>query len=142
MSQSCYKGASLNSRKGFLLLLLYRTIPFIGNVQEVGIHGERRLPSFGLWDRDSVCLCIGQKTGSAVEVPFAPGCNDLDVWLEGIVAQLKADLIVSLAGGAMRDGIGAHLACDFDLALGDERASDAGAQQVHALVERICPDTW
>ena len=37
----------------------------------------------------------------------------------------------------MADGVGAGLAGDLDLLLGDQRPGDGGAEQVHALVERV-----
>src|SRR5262249_22999941 len=60
-----------------------------------------------------------------------------DVGIERIIGELEADLVVALAGRAVRDGIGADLACDLDLALGDQRASDRGAEKIGALVERV-----
>ena len=71
------------------------------------------------------------------EIPFAPRCDDLDVGIERVIAELEADLIVAFAGGAMGDGIGADLAGDLDLPLGDQRPRDRGAEQVGALIERI-----
>src|SRR3546814_4980057 len=46
-------------------------------------------------------------------------------------------LVVALAGGAMADRIGTDLAGDLDLALGDQRPGDRGAEQVEALVHGI-----
>ncbi len=37
----------------------------------------------------------------------------------------------------MADGVGAHLAGDLDLLLGDQRPGDRGAQQVLALIDRV-----
>jgi hypothetical protein len=48
--------------------------------------------------------------GRRSEVPLAPGCNDLDVGSERVIAELKAHLVVALAGGPVSDGIGPHLA--------------------------------
>jgi hypothetical protein len=84
-----------------------------------------------------VVLSEAQQGLAGLEVPFAPGGDDLDVRLEGVVAELEADLIVALAGGAVGDRGRAHLAGDLDLALGDEGAGDAGAQQVLALVQGV-----
>ena len=42
----------------------------------------------------------------------------------------------------MRDGIGAHGFCDFNLALGDQRAGDGSAQQIHAFIQRIGAEHW
>ena len=65
------------------------------------------------------------------------GGDDLDVGLQRIVAELEADLVVALAGGAVGDGVGTHQLGDLDLALGDQRPGDRGAEQVLALVERV-----
>src|SRR6266850_1535990 len=56
-------------------------------------------------------------SGARGQIPLAPGCNDLDVGSERIIAELEADLVVTLAGGAVSDGIGTNLAGDLDLAL-------------------------
>src|ERR1700737_2735943 len=82
-------------------------------------------------------LGIIEKPGARGEIPFAPGCYDLDVGGERVVAELEADLVVALAGGAMGDGIGADLASDLDLPLGDQRGRDRGAEKVGAFIERV-----
>ncbi len=65
------------------------------------------------------------------------GAITLDVGLERIIAELEADLVVALAGGAVTDRVGADRARDLDLALGDQRPGDRGAEQILALVERV-----
>jgi hypothetical protein len=40
----------------------------------------------------------------------------------------------------VRDGIRADLLRDLDLALGDERPRDRGAEEVRPLIERVCPE--
>lgn len=52
---------------------------------------------------------------------------------------LEAHLVVALAGGAMGHSVRAHLLGNLNLALGDQRARDGGAQQVGALVQRVGP---
>ncbi len=62
------------------------------------------------------------------------------IWIAGskrVVAELEAHLVVALAGGAVADGVGARLAGDVDLLLGDQRPRDRGAEQVDALVQRV-----
>jgi hypothetical protein len=54
-----------------------------------------------------------------------------------VIGELEAHLVVALAGRAMGDGIGPGLARDLDLALGDERPGDGGAQEIAALIEGI-----
>ena len=82
-------------------------------------------------------LGVVQQSGAAVQVPHAPGGDHLDVGLEGVVAQFEPDLIVALAGGAVGDRVGADFVGDLDLALGDQRPGDRGAEQVCALVQRV-----
>jgi hypothetical protein len=53
--------------------------------------------------------------------------------------QFKPHLIIALARGAVRHGIGAHRLCNLYLALGNERARYGGTQQVHALILRVGP---
>jgi hypothetical protein len=78
-----------------------------------------------------------EQLGARGELPFAPRRDHLDVGLERIIGELEADLVVALAGGAVGDGVGAGLARDLDLALGDQRPGDRGAEQVLALIERV-----
>jgi hypothetical protein len=49
----------------------------------------------------------------------------------------KADLVVALAGGAVRHGVGAARDGDIDLLLRDQRPRNRGAQQVDALIQRV-----
>ena len=57
--------------------------------------------------------------------------------IERVVAEFEAHLIVAFAGGAVTHRVGARLARNFDLALGDQRPCDRGAEQVFALVNRV-----
>ena len=74
---------------------------------------------------------------AALELPLAPRRDDLDVGLQRIIAELEADLVVALAGGAVTDRVGADLPRDLDLPLGDQRPGDRRAEQVMALVVRV-----
>ena len=71
---------------------------------------------------------------AALDVPFSPGGDDGHVGRKGLDAQLKADLVVALAGAAVADGVAAFLLGDLHQVLGDGRAGEAGAQQIGALV--------
>lgn len=88
-------------------------------------------------DRDAVPLGIGQQLLAGEQVPLAPWRDHLDVRLERVVAELKADLVVALAGGTVAHRVGAGGARDLDLPLGDQRPRDRGAEQVFALVEGV-----
>ena len=106
-------------------------------MQEVGIHGERRLSALGGRDLNAIGLSVGEELGAGQEVPFAPGGNDLDVRLEGVVAELEADLVIALPGGTVGHGIGAGLQGNLDLPLGDEGPGNGGSQKVDALIQGI-----
>ena len=106
-------------------------------MQQVGVDRERRLAALVLGNRDLVLLGEVEQRGAGREIPLAPGGDDLDLGLQRVIAELKAHLVVALAGGAVTDGIGAHLAGDLDLLLGDQRSRDRGAEQVAALVLRV-----
>jgi hypothetical protein len=106
-------------------------------VQEVGVDRERRLAALVLGHGDLVLFGEVDQVGPALEVPFAPRRDDLDARFQRIVAELEADLVVALAGGAVGDCVGAGLARDLDLALGDQRPGDRGAEQIDALVDSV-----
>src|SRR5215469_2043215 len=82
-------------------------------------------------------LGVFEEPGARVEVPHPPRRDDFDVGGERIIAELETDLVVPLASRAVRDGIGADLAGNFDLPLRDQRARDRGAEEIGALVKRI-----
>ena len=71
------------------------------------------------------------------QIPFAPWRDHRHIGLERIVGQLEPDLIVALAGGAMRHGVGTDLLRNLDLLLGDQRPRDRRAEQILAFVQRI-----
>ena len=61
--------------------------------------------AIGIWcfsAKSISCLAAG-------EIPFAPRRDHPDVGLERIIAELEADLVVALAGGAVADRVGADL---------------------------------
>jgi hypothetical protein len=114
---------------------------FVGNVQQVGIHRIRRAALLVLhFDRDAVLLGVGHQLLTREQVPFAPRRDDLDVGHQRIGAEFEAHLVVTLAGGAVRDRIGAGLLRDLDQALGDQRPRDRGAKQVFALVHGVAAE--
>ena len=88
-------------------------------------------------DRDAMRLGVGQQLFAREQIPLAPGRDDFDVRLQRIGAELEAHLVVALAGGAVRDGVGAGFVGDLDQALGDQRPRDRGAEQVFAFVDGV-----
>ena len=62
-----------------------------------------------------------------VQFPIPPGCNNLDIRLQPINTQLKANLVIALAGRPMRYCLGSGLIGHLDQSFGNERSRDAGA---------------
>src|SRR3954468_8045859 len=67
----------------------------------------------GIW----CCSANWRSCSRPARAPLPPRRDDADVGLQRIIAELKADLVVALAGGAVADGVGADLAGDLDLLL-------------------------
>jgi hypothetical protein len=109
-----------------------------GNMKEVPVRGIR-LFGAGL-DRNALLLAVLNHFGAArktgAEGGVAPRRDDAQLRSQGGGGQLKADLVVPFAGGAVGDGVGLFETGNFDHALGDERPGDAGAQKVLVFVDR------
>ena len=71
------------------------------------------------------------------QIPFAPRRDDGDVRLQRMIAEFEANLIVALAGSAMRDRVGADFLGDLDLLLGNQRPCDRGAKQILPLIHGV-----
>ena len=106
-------------------------------MQKIGIDREGRLAALVLGDLDLVLFGEIDEVGAALELPFAPGRDDLDVGIERIGGEFEAHLVIALAGGAMGDGIGAGLGGDLDQPLGDQGPRDRSAEQIDAFIEGI-----
>ena len=109
-------------------------------MQEIGVDRERRLAALVLRDRDLVLLGKGDERLARAQLPFPPRRDHGHVGLERVIAELEAHLVVALAGRAVGDGVGANLLRDLDLALGDQRPRDRGAEEIRPLVERVRPE--
>ena len=101
------------------------------SVQHVGVHAVA-LGLFG--NEDAVLFGKGGQGRAGHEIPLAPGRDDPDFRGQGLGGKFEAHLIIALARGAVRDGVGAFLAGDVDKGLGDAGARDRGAQHVAVFV--------
>ncbi|MCY1174264.1 hypothetical protein D9M73_144580 [compost metagenome] len=106
-------------------------------MQQVGIHRVRGFLLAVTLDRDRVLFGVIHQLFTGQQVPFAPRCDHFYAWLQGVGAQFETNLVVTLAGGAVGNGIGAGFVGDFDQALGDQRTGDGGTQQVLAFIDGV-----
>eukprot|EP00053_Salpingoeca_punica_P020582 m.211961 g.211961 ORF g.211961 m.211961 type:complete len:431 (-) comp19168_c0_seq1:25-1317(-) len=111
----------------------------VADVHQVGVHGPRVL----LCDRhrDVVLARKLNQVRPAFEAVeeggVAPGRLDLDAWAEGVVRQLKADLVVALARGAVRHPLSLALLGNLDLLASNARAGQRGSQEIAILVDGV-----
>ena len=114
----------------------------IGDVQEIAVHRIGLLER-GL-DGNPVLCAVGDHLGAAREQVAIgldlPRRDDLELGCERHVGELEAALVVALARGTVRDGVGLFLLRDVHLCLGNERTGDRGAEVILALVNRVGPD--
>ena len=106
-------------------------------MEKVGVDTERRLAALVARDRNLVLLGIFDQLRARAEIPFPPGRDHPDVGLQRVIGKFETHLVVALAGGTMRHRVGADGARDLDLALGDQRARDRGAEEIDAFIERV-----
>ena len=86
-------------------------------------------------DRDVVLRGVRDRVLAAADVPLAPRRDHREVRRKRHVGELEANLVVALAGAAVRERIGADATRDFDLAARDERPGHRRAEQVLAVVD-------
>ena len=106
-------------------------------MQKVGVGREWRVAPLVLGDGYLIFLGESEQRFARFKFPFAPRRDDFHVGFERIISKLEAHLVVTLAGRAMGDGIGADFLRDLDLLLGDQWPRDRGAEQILALVKRV-----
>ncbi len=93
----------------------------------VGLLGDR--------NRNVVLRGVLDLVLTALELPGAPRGDDGHVGRKGLNGQLKADLVVALAGAAVGDGVSPLGLGDLDNALGDDRPRKGGAEQILVLID-------
>ena len=107
-------------------------------MEQIRVHGIGGLAiELLLVDRNLVQLAKTHQRLPRIEVPFPPGGDNLDLRVQGIGVELKPHLIITLARGAVGDGIGPRRSRDFHQSTGNEGPRNGGAKQVLALIERI-----
>ena len=113
---------------------IFETAAFVREMPNVAIAAVN--VGGGLLDGNFVRASVGNRVFARENFPFAPGSDDLQFGAERFVGELEADLVVSLAGAAVGDSIGAVLERDFDLPFGDDGARERRAEQILVLVDR------
>ena len=106
---------------------------FVGEMPEVGIARIDLLLRRG--DGNALRRRVVDRVFAAADVPLAPRRDDGKLGRERREGHLEANLIVALAGAAVRERVGADAMRDLDLTLGDERARHRGAEQVLPIVD-------
>ena len=121
-----------------LVLRVLEHAAFIGDVQQIRVHGVGRAAFLPFEvDRDAVLFGIAQQLLPREQVPFAPRRDDVHVGHQRVGSELEAHLVVALAGGAVRNGVGACFIRHFHELFCDKRASDRGPQQILAFVHGV-----
>ena len=89
-----------------------------------------------LLHRNVVLVRVGNGVFAGIDVPFAPGSNDLDTGRNCFVSQFKTDLIIALTRAAVRETIGTECQSNFRLALGDDGPRHGSAEEIGVFVNR------
>src|SRR5690554_750927 len=117
---------------------IFQNAAFIGDMQQVGIHGVRRLLLvLAEVHRNVALFAVGHQRFTGSQIPLAPGSDHLDARLECVGTQLETHLVVALAGCTVRDGIGAGFVGNLDQTFGDQRARNRRAEQILAFIDGI-----
>jgi hypothetical protein len=91
---------------------------------------------------DAALVRVVERILATADVPVAPRRDHFEIRSKRLVSEFETHLVVALAGATVRHGVGADGLGVFDLALGQDRARHAGAEQVAALVDRHRPQAW
>ena len=117
---------------------VFQDASLIADVQEIAVHAEGLLGA--RLHRDLLLFAVSnhlRATGEVVaETLVAPRGDDFQLRCQSSSGEFKAHLVVTLARGTMRDGIGLLGAGDLHHALGDQRTRDAGAEEILAFIDR------
>src|SRR6266851_2350917 len=112
---------------------IFELAAFVAEVPDVAVAAVYIF--FALLDWHVVLLRVGNGIFAGIDVPFAPGSNDLDVRRDGFVGQFESDLIVAFPRAAVGKAVGAELQRNFRLALGDDGPRHGSAEEISVLVD-------
>ena len=94
--------------------------------------------SCGRGDRDAVRLRVLDAVGARAQIPLAPRRDDAHARIDRHGGELEADLVVALAGRAVRDRVGAPVSRTTSIiAFAMIGSGDGRAEQVLTLVDRV-----
>jgi len=108
--------------------------PSVAKVPEIAVAAVNLL--LGHCDRHVVYFRVGQRILPRADVPLAPRGDHLQLRVQRLEGQLKAHLIVPLAGATVGHGVRPLQLGDLHLPLGNQRARERRPQQVLAFVDR------
>src|SRR5260370_42282370 len=89
---------------------------------------------FALLHRNVVFLGVGDGVFAGIDVPLAPGCDDLQVWRNGFGGEFETHLVVALAGATVGKAVSAEFQRDFGLPLAEDGPGHGSAGQLNVLV--------
>src|SRR5574343_522919 len=100
---------------------VFQMAAFERDVQQVGVHRVRCAAVLVLHvDFDAGVFGVFQQFFARQQIPFTPWSDDLHARFQRVGTQFETHLIVTFAGGAVRDGVGAGGVGDLDQTLGDQ----------------------
>ncbi len=116
---------------------IFQNLAFRRRVQQVCVNREWRFALLVFRDRNLVLFSKFEQMRAALERPVAPWSDDLDVRVQRICGKLEANLIIALAGRAVRNCVSAGLLGDFNQVLGDQRTGNRSAEQIDAFIDGV-----
>src|SRR5258708_39407878 len=91
---------------------------------------------------DFVGFGVSDGVLARIDVPFAPRRNDLQMGRNRFVGELEANLIVALAGAAMREAVSAKFQRKFRLALCQHGPRHGSAEEIRVFLDRARAERW
>src|SRR5208337_5678624 len=86
---------------------IFQFAAFVAEVPDVAVAAINIFVA--LFHRDSVLVGIGDGVFARIDIPFAPGSDNLQIGRNGFVGQFKAHLIVAFTGTAVGQSVSAKL---------------------------------